>query len=151
MKFGVLSIDGDAYCRTGETLYICGKTRPPRESKDGYEDMRNGTLKIKKWRGGYWCQCSHKSWSLIYAYLSLIKFGVPYQKLFMMETINYINGKSLSKYFGELIEFFWEFDHHDKVVMKDLENITTYGKFIEWLRVHIFLFGLDIDFEQVCG
>ena len=39
-------------------------------------DMRNGTLKIKKWRDGYWCQCPHKSWSLIYAYLLLMKFGV---------------------------------------------------------------------------
>ncbi|KAL3525309.1 hypothetical protein ACH5RR_013681 [Cinchona calisaya] len=35
--------------------------------------------------------------------------------------------------------------------MKDLDNVTTYQKSIERLRVHKFLAGLDGDFEQVCG
>ena len=59
-----------------------------------------------------------------------MKFEVPYQKLFMMETINCINGKYISKYFGKIIDFFLEFDHRDKVVMKDLKDITAYGKSI---------------------
>jgi len=35
--------------------------------------------------------------------------------------------------------------------MKDLEDVTTYIKFVGRLRVHIFLIGLDGEFEQICG
>ena len=35
--------------------------------------------------------------------------------------------------------------------MKDPEDITAYRKFIKQQRVHIFLAGLDGDFEQVRG
>ena len=56
---------------------------------------------------------------------------------------------SLFEYYGELTEVFCELDHRDKVVMKDLEDIATYWKSIEQQRVHIFLAGLDGDFEQV--
>ena len=58
---------------------------------------------------------------------------------------------SLFEYYGELTEVFCELDHRDKVVMKDLEDIATYRKSIERQWVHIFLAGLDGDFEQVRG
>ena len=58
---------------------------------------------------------------------------------------------SLSEYYGELTEIFCKLDHRDKVVMKDPEDITAYLKSIEQQRVHIFLVGLDGDFEQVRG
>ena len=58
---------------------------------------------------------------------------------------------SLSEYYGELTEIFCELDHQDKVVMKDPEDIAAYRKSIERQRVHIFLAGLDGDFEQVRG
>ena len=61
------------------------------------------------------------------------------------------NGRSLSEYYGELIEFFCELDHRDKVVMKDPDDIAAYRKSIERQWVHIFLAGLDGDFEQVRG
>ena len=61
------------------------------------------------------------------------------------------SGMSLFEYYGELTEVFCELDHRDKVVMKDLEDIATYWKSIERQRVHIFLAGLDGDFEQVWG
>ena len=61
------------------------------------------------------------------------------------------NGKSLSEYYGELVEIFRELDHQDKVVMKDPDDGTAYQKSIERLRVHIFLAGLDNDFELVHG
>ena len=57
------------------------------------------------------------------------------------------SGKSLSEFCGELIEIFHELDHRDKVVMKDHDDITPYRKSIERQRVHIFLVGLDGDFE----
>ena len=59
------------------------------------------------------------------------------------------SGKPLSEYYGELTDFFCELDHRDKVVMKDLEDIAAYQKSIERQQVHIFLAGLDSDFEQV--
>ncbi|RVW74216.1 hypothetical protein CK203_055965 [Vitis vinifera] len=61
------------------------------------------------------------------------------------------SGRSLFEYYGESIEFFCELDHRDKVVMKDPEDIAAYRKSIERQLVHIFLAGLDGDFEQVRG
>ena len=59
--------------------------------------------------------------------------------------------KSLSEYYEELTEIFCELDHWDKVVMKDPDDIAAYWKSIERQRVHIFLAGLDGDFDQIRG
>ncbi|KAL0456479.1 UNVERIFIED_CONTAM: hypothetical protein Slati_0987100 [Sesamum latifolium] len=40
-------------------------------------------------------------------------------------------------------------DHRDKIVMKDPNDIITYKKSVERLRVHIFLNGIDAEFEQI--
>ena len=47
----------------------------------------------------------------------------------------------------ELVEIFQELDYRDKVIMKDPDDIVTYKKSIARLRVHIFLSGLDAEFE----
>ena len=41
------------------------------------------------------------------------------------------SGRSLSEYYGELTELFYELDHQDKVVMKDPDDIAAYQKSIE--------------------
>jgi len=61
------------------------------------------------------------------------------------------SGKSLSKYYGESIEIFCELDHHDKVAMKDPDDVKAYQYFVQRLQVHIFLVRLDGTFEQICG
>ena len=61
------------------------------------------------------------------------------------------SGRSLSKYYGELTEIFCKLNHRDKVFMKDPKDIVAYRKSIEQQRVHIFLAGLDGEFEQVRG
>ena len=61
------------------------------------------------------------------------------------------NGRPLSIYYGELIEIFSELDHCDKVVIMDEIDITSYQKMLQQKRVHIFLAGLEGDFEQVRG
>lgn len=61
------------------------------------------------------------------------------------------NGSSLSEYYRELMEIFMELDHSDKVVMKDTDNIASYKKSVERLKVHIFVAGLDREFEQIRG
>ena len=60
-------------------------------------------------------------------------------------------GRPLSTYYGDLIEIFQELDHHDKIVMKDPDDVIAYKKSIERLQVHIFLNGLDVEFEQIRG
>ncbi|KAK9100487.1 hypothetical protein Scep_023917 [Stephania cephalantha] len=60
-------------------------------------------------------------------------------------------GKSLNEYYAELTEIFQDLDHRDKVVMKDPDDVITYQKPVERLRVHIFLAGFDRVFEQVRG
>ena len=61
------------------------------------------------------------------------------------------SGRSFFEYYRELTEIFCELDHRDKVVMKGLDDIAAYRKSIKRQRVHIFLVGLDGDFEQIRG
>ena len=59
--------------------------------------------------------------------------------------------RPLSEYYGKLIEIFSELDHRDKVVMESPNNIESYRKSIQCLRVHIFLAGLDNKRKQIRG
>jgi len=56
----------------------------------------------------------------------------------MNQTI-YQNNKTLTKYYGKLVEIFRKLDHRDKVVMKDLDYVISYIKSIETLRIHILM------------
>ncbi|XP_071723004.1 uncharacterized protein [Rutidosis leptorrhynchoides] len=60
-------------------------------------------------------------------------------------------GRALSTYCADLIEIFQELDYRDKVQMKDLDDVIEYKKFVQRLRVHIFLNGLDANFDQIRG
>ena len=61
------------------------------------------------------------------------------------------NGRTLSVYYGELIEIFCELDHRDKVIVESENDVESYQKPVQQQRVHIFLAGLDGEFEQICG
>ena len=61
------------------------------------------------------------------------------------------SGRSLPTYYGELIEIIQELDYHDKVKMRDPEDIIMYKVAVEKLMIHIFLNGLNAEFEQVRG
>jgi hypothetical protein len=69
------------------------------------------------------------------------------QKAFSLKQM----GRLLSIYYGVLVEIFQELDHRDRTIMKDPEDVITYRKSVERLRVHIFLNGLDAEFEQIQG
>jgi len=60
-------------------------------------------------------------------------------------------GRPLSTYYGDLMEIFQELDHRDRTEMKDMDDVITYRRSVERLRVHIFLNGLDAEFEQIQG
>jgi hypothetical protein len=49
------------------------------------------------------------------------------------------------------MEIFQELDHRDRTEMKDPDDVITYRRSVERLRVHIFLNGLDAEFEQIQG
>ncbi|KAK3012380.1 hypothetical protein RJ639_012737 [Escallonia herrerae] len=59
------------------------------------------------------------------------------------------SGRTLSAYYGELTEIFGELDHRDKVIMESENDVESYRKSVQRQRVHIFLAGLDGEFEQV--
>ena len=61
------------------------------------------------------------------------------------------NGRTLSVYYGELPEIFCELDHRDRVIMESENDVESYRKSVQRQRVHIFLVGLDGEFEQIRG
>ena len=54
-------------------------------------------------------------------------------------------------YYGELTEIFCELDHRDKVIMESENDVESYRKLVQRQMVHIFLTGLDGEFEQIDG
>jgi hypothetical protein len=49
------------------------------------------------------------------------------------------------------MEIFQELDHRDITELKDPDDVITYRRSVERLRVNIFLNGLDAEFEQIQG
>lgn len=141
--------------------YIRGKTKPPAETEDGYEKWYAENQKVKRWllmsmtleimKHYLRLPTAHEIWSSLskafYDGSDELQVFALNQKAFTAKQ----SSKSLSEYYGELIEVFRELDHRDKVVMIDPEDIVAYRKSIERLRVHIFLAGLNGEFEQVRG
>ena len=141
--------------------YIRGKMKQLVESDDGYEKWYAENQKVKRWllmsmkpeimKRYLRLPTAYEIWSALskafYDGSDELQVFSLNQKAFTAKQ----NGKSLSEYYGELVEIFRELDHRDKVVMKDPDDVTAYQKSIERLRVHIFLAGLDNDFEQVRG
>ncbi|KAK0607303.1 hypothetical protein LWI29_012878 [Acer saccharum] len=137
--------------------YIRGKTKPPAESEEGYEKWYADNQNVKRWllmsmtpeimKHYLRIPTVHEIWSALSKAFydgsdELHVFSLN-QKVFKAKQ----SGKSLFMYYGELTEIFRKLDHRDKVVMKDAHDIEAYKKSIERLRVHIFLAGLDDEFE----
>ncbi|KAJ8617990.1 hypothetical protein MRB53_014176 [Persea americana] len=141
--------------------YIRGKTKPPAESEDGYEKWYAENQKVKRWllmsmapeimKRYLRLPTAHEIWSApskaFYDGSDELQVFSLNQRAFTAKQC----GKSLSIYYGELTEIFHELDHRDKVVMKHADDVEAYRKSIERQRVHIFLAGLDGEFEQVHG
>lgn len=141
--------------------YIRGKKKQPAESEDGYEKWYAENQKVKRWllmsmtpeimKRYLRLPTAHEIWSALseafYDGSDELQIFSLNQKAFTAKQ----NGRALSEYYGELMVIFQELDHRDTVVMKDPDDVKAYHKSIERLRVHIFLAGLDGDFEQVRG
>ncbi|RVW80019.1 hypothetical protein CK203_055832 [Vitis vinifera] len=141
--------------------YIRGKTKPPKELEDGYEKWYAENQKVKRWflmsmsleimKRYLRLPTAQEIWS---ALSKTFYDGSDKLQVFTLNKKSFTtkqSSMSFSKYYGELTETFCELDHLDKVVMKDTDDIAAYRKSIEQQRMHIFLAGLDGDFEQVRG
>ena len=140
---------------------IMGKTEPPKETDATYAKWYAENQKVKG------CLLTSMSPKIMKRYLRLhtareiwsalakaFDDGSNETQLFALNQRAFTTkqaGRPLSTYYGDLFEIFQELDYRDKVIMKDPDDIVTYKKFVAWLRVHIFLSGLDAEFEQIRG
>lgn len=139
--------------------HIRGKMKQPAEFDDGYEKWYAENQKVKRWllmsmkpkimKRYLRLPIAHEIWNALskvfYDGSDELQVFSLNQKAFTSKQ----NGKSLSAYYGELVEIFRELDHRDKVVIKDHDDVTAYQKSIERLRLHIFFASMDSDFKQV--
>ncbi|KAH9802383.1 hypothetical protein KPL71_001364 [Citrus sinensis] len=140
---------------------IRSSTKPSEESSKEYKKWYSENQKVKRWllismspeimKRYLRIPTAYEIWDALsiafYDGSDELQVFTLNQKAFSTKQ----NGQPLSKFYGELIEIFREFDHRDKVVMKDPEDVVIYRKSVERLRVHIFLTGIDEEFDQVRG
>ncbi|KAB5516087.1 hypothetical protein DKX38_026735 [Salix brachista] len=141
--------------------FIRGTSPPPKEEDEGYEKWYSDNQKVKRWllmsmspeimKRYIRLPTARDIWKALskafYDGADELQVFTLNQKAFSAKQ----NGRSLSIYYGELTEIFSELDHRDKVVMVDETDIASYQKVLQRQRVHIFLAGLEGDFEQVRG
>ncbi|KAL0421755.1 UNVERIFIED_CONTAM: Retrovirus-related Pol polyprotein from transposon RE1 [Sesamum latifolium] len=141
--------------------YIIGKTTPPKETDTSYAKWYSENQKVKGWlltsmspeimKRYIRLRSARDIWN---ALAKAFYDGSDESQLFALNQRAFSTkqvGRPLSIYYGDLVEIFQEMDHRDKIVMKDPDDIITYKKSVEKLRVHIFLNGLDAEFEQIQG
>lgn len=61
------------------------------------------------------------------------------------------NGLPVHTYYNQLRIIFQEIDHRSPISMQCAADLTTRQLEVDRLRVHIFLAGLDLEFDQVHG
>lgn len=121
--------------------YTHDKVKPPIDDKDGYEKWYVINEKVKKKPINVNESRNHEvllmitssMWNLdallkaFYNGNDVLQVFVLNQKVFVAKQ----NGKSLSKCYEKLTEVFHKLYHHDKVVMKGLDDMVAYRIFIE--------------------
>ena len=141
--------------------FIRGTSPPPKKKDEGYEKWYSDNQKVKRWllmsmspkimKGYIRLPTTRDIWKVLSKAFydgvdELQVFTLNQRAIFAKQ-----NGRPLSIYYGELTEILSELDHRDKVVMVDETDIASYQKLLQRQRVHIFLTGLEGDFEQVRG
>lgn len=141
--------------------YIVGKTPQPKETDANYGKWCAENQKVKRWllismspeimKRYLRLATAREIWKALakafYDGSDESQIFSLNQRAFSTKQVN----RPLSTYYGDLVEIFQELDHRDKIVMNDPDDIIAYRKSVERLRVHIFLNGLDAEFEQLRG
>lgn len=140
--------------------YINGKKVSPEKEDGGYEKWQSENQKVKRWllmsmspdimKRYLRLPTAREVWSALKKAFSDDKDELQVFTLNRQAFAAKQNGRPLSVYYGELTEIFQELNHRDKTKMKDPDDVLEYKKSVDRLRVHIFLAGLDGDFEQIC-
>ncbi|KAJ8636976.1 hypothetical protein MRB53_011243 [Persea americana] len=141
--------------------FIRGNSQPPTEKDDGYEQWYADNQKVKRWL------LMSMSLEIMKRYIRLpttrdiwkalskaFYYGADELQVFTLNQRAFSSkhdGRPLSVYYGELTEIFSELDHRDKVIMESETDVASYQKSVQQQRVHIFLAGLDGEFEQIRG
>ena len=145
-----------------ETLsFIRGTSPPPKEKDEGYEKWYSDNYKVKRWllismsleimKRYVRLPTTRDIWKALskafYDGADELQVFTLNQRAFSAKQ----NDRPLFIYYRELTEIFSELNHHDKVVMVDETDIASYQKLLQQQMVHIFIAGLEGDFEQVRG
>ncbi|KAK2988057.1 hypothetical protein RJ640_001998 [Escallonia rubra] len=139
--------------------FIRGNSQPPTKEDDLYEKWYVENQKVKRWllmsmspeimKRYIRLPTARDIWKALskafYDGSDELQVFVLNQRAFSAKQ----SGRTLSAYYGELTEFFGELDHRDKVIMESENDVESYRKSVQRQRVHIFLAGLDGEFEQV--
>ncbi|KAK2991285.1 hypothetical protein RJ640_024550 [Escallonia rubra] len=139
--------------------FIRGNSQPPTKEDDLYEKWYADNQKVKRWllmsmspeimKRYIRLPTARDIWKALskafYDGSDELQVFVLNQKAFSAKQ----SGRTLSAYYGELTEIFGELDHRDKVIMESENDVESYRKSVQRQRVHIFLAGLDGEFEQV--
>ena len=118
-----------------------GKTDPPAASNKEYKKWYAENQKVKRWlltsmspdsmKRYLRISTAREIWSTLskafYDGNDEMHVYSSHQKAFSAKQ----RAKSLSVYYGELIEIFRELDHHDKVIMKDPNDVIAYRQSVE--------------------
>ncbi|KAK3038644.1 hypothetical protein RJ639_027307 [Escallonia herrerae] len=139
--------------------FIRGNSQPPTKEDDLYEKWYADNQKVKRWllmsmspeimKRYIRLPTARDIWKALskafYDGSDELQVFVLNQRAFSAKQ----SGRTLSAYYGELTEIFGELDHRDKVIMESENDVESYQKSVQRQRVHIFLAGLDGEFEQV--
>ncbi|KAK2996779.1 hypothetical protein RJ639_025625 [Escallonia herrerae] len=139
--------------------FIRGNSQPPTKEDDLYEKWYADNQKVSRWllmsmspeimKRYIRLPTARDIWKALskafYDGSDELQVFVLNQRAFSAKQ----SGQTLSAYYGELTEIFGELDHRDKVIMESENDVESYRKSVQRQRVHIFLAGLDGEFEQV--
>ncbi|KAH0730316.1 hypothetical protein KY289_001504 [Solanum tuberosum] len=110
--------------------FVRGSTQPPTKKDEGYEKWYTDNQKVKRWL--------------------LISMSPEIMKRYIRLPIAQEIWKALSTAFYDGTDEL-QLDHRDKVIMESEKDVSSYRRSIQRQRVHIFLVGLDSEFEQIHG
>ncbi|XLR66651.1 hypothetical protein S83_017323, partial [Arachis hypogaea] len=139
--------------------FIHGKTAPPTEKDTSYDKWYTDNQRVKRWllmstspeiMKRYIClPTAREIWKALskafYDGADELQVFTLNQRAFSAKQ----DGRTLSIYYGELNEIFGKLDHHNKGSKECEKDVELYRKSIERQRVHIFLAGLDCEFDQI--
>ncbi|GMP69977.1 hypothetical protein CsSME_00029035 [Camellia sinensis var. sinensis] len=141
--------------------FIRGNSQPPIETDDGYEKWYVNNQRVKKWllismspnimkqyiRLSTICDIWKALSQAFYDRTDELQVFTLNQRAFSTKQ----SDRTLSVCYGDLIEICSELDHCEKVIMESEKDVASYQKSVQRLRMHIFLAGLDSEFEQIRG